>query len=101
MYTLIFMALLAKRDMSGPEIAKETERLSGGILATQEGSLYPVMYRLEDQGLISRRVVALGRRLNRIYYHLEPAGKKRFEELLQEYKDVTRGVFQILEGESE
>ena len=66
---------------------------------TQEGSLYPVLYKLVDQGLISDRKVLVGKRMTRVYYHLEPAGEQRLRELVREYEEVSQGVFQIVKGD--
>lgn len=97
--SLVVLALLKREDMYGYQLVHETERLSGGRLTTQEGSLYPVLYKLVDQGLISDRKVPVGKRMTRVYYHLEPAGEQRLGELIQEYEDVTQGVFQIIKGD--
>jgi len=43
----------------------------------------------------------VGRRMTRVYYHLEPAGEQRLEELVREYEEVTKGVFQIIEGDGQ
>ena len=96
--SLVILSLLKREDMYGYQLVQETERSSGGRIVTQEGSLYPVLYKLVDQGLISDRKVLVGKRMTRVYYHLEPAGEQRLRELIQEYEDVTRGVFQIIEG---
>ena len=61
--------------------------------------MYPVLYKLLDQGLISDRRVPVGRRMTRIYYHLEPAGEIRLQELIQEYNAIAQGVQMILEKE--
>ena len=71
--SLVILGLLKKEDMYGYQLVQETERQSGGRIVTQEGSLYPVLYKLVDQGLISDRKVLVGRRMTRVYYHLEPA----------------------------
>lgn len=97
--SLVILALLKRRDMYGYQLVQETERSSGGRIVTQEGSLYPVLYKLLDQGLISDRKVQVGKRMTRIYYHLEPAGEVRLAELIQDYQDVTQGVFQIISEE--
>lgn len=57
-----------------------------------------MLYRLLDQGLISDRKVPVGKRMTRIYYHLEPEGEIRLNELIQEYEETTTGVFQIIHG---
>lgn len=97
--SLVVLALLKREDMYGYQLVQETANSSGGKLTTQEGSLYPVLYRLLDQGFISDRKVQVGKRMNRIYYHLEPAGEERLRELIQEYEDVTQGIFQIIREE--
>ena len=94
--SMVILALLKREDMYGYQLVQETERSSGGKLTTQEGSLYPVLYKLLDQGLISDKKVLVGKRMTRVYYHLEPAGEERLEELVQEYEDVTQGVFRIV-----
>ena len=96
--SLVILGLLKKEDMYGYQLVQETERKSGGRITTQEGSLYPVLYKLVDQGLISDRKVLVGKRMTRVYYHLEPAGEQRLKELIREYEEVTNGVLQIIEG---
>lgn len=99
--SLVILALLKREDMYGYQLVQETARSSGGRLTTQEGSLYPVLYKLLEQGMISDRRVLVGKRMTRVYYHLEPAGEVRLQELKQEYEDMTRGIFQIIHGEAE
>ena len=79
--SLVILGLLKKEDMYGYQLVQETERRSGGRIVTQE--------------------VLVGRRMTRVYYHLEPAGEQRLEELVREYEEVTKGVFQIIEGDGQ
>lgn len=95
--SLVILTLLKREDMYGYQLVQETCQSSGGRITTQEGSLYPVLYKLVDQGLISDRRVQVGKRMTRIYYHLEPAGAQRQKELVQEYNEVVQGVFQIIQ----
>lgn len=95
--SLVILGLLKKEDMYGYQLVQETMHQSGGKITTQEGSLYPVLYKLLDQGLISDRKVQVGKRMTRVYYHIEPAGLVRLEELTREYRELTSGVFRILE----
>lgn len=93
---LVILSHLKREDMYGYQLVQETERVSGGRIVTQEGSLYPVLYKLVDQGLISDRRVQVGKRMTRVYYHLEPAGEQRLAQLIHEYEQVTQGVFSII-----
>ena len=100
--SLVILALLKREDMYGYQLVQETEKCSGGRLTTQEGSLYPVLYKLLDQGFISDRKVQVGKRMTRVYYHIEPAGEEKLKDLIREYEDMTQGVFRIIkEGNSD
>lgn len=94
--SLVILALLKQEDMYGYQLVQETLRSSGGRITTQEGSLYPVLYKLLDQGLISDRKVLVGKRMTRVYYHLEPAGEVRLQELIQEYEEITQGIHMLI-----
>jgi len=94
--SLVILALLKREDMYGYQLVQETEKQSGGRLTTQEGSLYPVLYKLLDQGYISDRRVQVGKRMTRVYYHIESAGEEKLRELIREYEEMTQGVFQII-----
>ena len=100
--SLVVMSLLRREDMYGYQLVHEISHLSGGNIVTQLGSLYPVLYKLQDQRLISERKELVGKRMTRVYYHLEKAGEERLQELIEDYKNVAKGVFQIIqEGEKD
>lgn len=98
--SLVILSLLKREDMYGYQLVQETTASSGGRIVTQEGSLYPVLYKLQEQGLISDRRVKVGKRMTRVYYHLEEPGRERLRELIEEYEEITQGVFQII-GEAD
>lgn len=97
--SLAILALLKHEDMYGYQLVQETARRSGNRLTTQEGSLYPVLYRLQEQGYVSDRKILVGKRMTRVYYHLEPAGEEKLRELVAEYESITQGMFQIIRWE--
>ena len=96
--SLVILALLKQEDMYGYQLVQETINISNGLIVTQEGSLYPVLYKLLDQGLISDKRIRVGKRMTRIYYHLEPAGEVKLQQLIQEFNDITTGVTMIIGG---
>lgn len=96
--SLVLLALLKQQDMYGYQLVQEAEKQSKGALIMQEGSLYPVLYRLLDAGYITDRKVLVGKRMTRIYYHLELEGAEYLQALISEYRAVTNGVFSIVEG---
>jgi len=99
--SLIILSLLRIEDMYGYQLVQETARLTGGRLTTQEGSLYPVLYRLIENGMITDYRVLVGKRMTRVYYHLEPAGEQLLQELIADYTTVTGAVFDIIKAGEE
>ena len=95
---LVILSLLKTGDMYGYQLVLETERRSGGRVVTQEGSLYPVLYKLLEAGYNTDRRELVGKRMTRIYYHIEPSGEAYLKTLTDEYRALTSGVFAIIEG---
>jgi len=92
--SLLILALLDQEDMYGYQIVQEITERSGGAIVTE----YPVLYKLQDQGMLSGEKVLVGKRMTRVYYHLEEPGRRRLQELSREYRAITQGVFQIIQG---
>ncbi len=93
---LLILALLRQQDMYGYQLVLELEKQTDGIYTLQEGSLYPVLYKLVDQGHISDRKELVGRRMTRVYYHIEPSGLKLLDELIKEYNETVAAVRSVL-----
>ena len=73
----LLLGLLAKRESYGYELVHRVGELSGGALEWSEGMLYPVLHRLEREGLITaewRVAPETGRK--RKYYQLSAEGKQ-------------------------
>lgn len=94
--SLVLLALLDREEMYGYQMVQEIARISSGRIVTQEGSLYPVLYKLVEQGLIVDRKVLVGKRMTRVYYRIEPAGHEYLQKLIRDYEATTQGVFQII-----
>lgn len=82
--------------MYGYQLVGAIEERSGGKITIQIGSLYPVLYRLRDEGYISENQVPIGRRKFRVYYHVEPQGLELYRELLKEHYDFQNALELIL-----
>ena len=91
-------SLLKQADMYGYQLVQEMERQALGALSMQEGALYPVLYKLQDAGYVSSEKVLVGKRMTRVYYHLEPEGEQYLSRLLADYRAVVDGVLRIAEG---
>ncbi len=75
----ILLSILAGGESYGYAIMQRVRDLSGGEVEWKDGTLYPVLHRLADEGLIafSWRTAETGRQ--RKYYRLTPAGQQALE----------------------
>ena len=97
---LIVLSVLSQKDMYGYELVKTISEKSNKNFELPLGTLYPVLYRFVENGLISDRDEVVNKRLRK-YYHLEEKGKEYYKTLLGEYKRVSLGVNLILQAVEE
>jgi len=84
------LSILAGGESYGYEILQRVRLLSGGRIEWSDGMLYPVLKRLEKEGLIAGewRTVESGRR--RRYYRLSAKGKKQLGRTVRGGRRWTR-----------
>lgn len=92
---MILLTLLREQDMYGYQLSQLIAERSDSIITIPEGSMYPTLYRLVENGYISSRRELVGRRLSRIYYHLETGGIDRLKLLWQEYSTFSQALDSI------
>lgn len=97
--TPIVLAILADGDSYGYAILERVRALSGGRMEWTDGMLYPVLHRLERQGLIVSRweTAETGRR--RKYYAVTPAGRAQLAQERRQWDAVDatlRGLWQAV-----
>lgn len=95
---LLLLSLLSKEDCYGYQITQSIKNQSDGLITVTEGALYPILYKLLDKGYVSDYKKPAGKRLMRVYYHLEPQGRDYFQTLLEDYNKVQLGVQKILDA---
>jgi transcriptional regulator len=95
---LLILKALALEPLHGWAISKRLRQLSRDVLEVGQGSLYPALYRLEDQGLIKAEwgISPEGRRAK--FYALTAAGKKRFAAERSEWRNFSAAVELILKA---
>lgn len=93
---MIALSLLNEADLYGYQLVQTIADRSGGVISIQIGSLYPVLYRLRDEGYISETQVPIGRCKFRIYYHIEPSGVALYHDLLAEHRSFETALEKIL-----
>ena len=93
---MMALSLLAESDLYGYQIVQAITERSEGAINVQIGSLYPVLYKLLEDGCVSDKEVPAGKRRVRVYYHIEPSGLKLLQELRSEHDAFERGLAKVL-----
>jgi PadR family transcriptional regulator, regulatory protein PadR len=94
--TPLVLAILAEGDSYGYAIIKRVNELSGGHLEWTDGMLYPVLHRLERQGLVAAKwgESEIGRR--RKYYRITKDGRAQLAAQREQWRVVDstlRGIW--------
>ena len=94
---LLVLSLLRDRTLHGYEIIKEIRARSAGHLKVGEGSLYPLLHRLEREGLVSAEWGGLAGR-DRRYYRLTARGAEKLDERRSTWQQHIAAVQRVLEA---
>ena len=96
----MLLATLSEGSSYGYQIVEDLNHRAGGLLELGEGTVYPVLHRIERRGLIRGywQVGDNGRK--RKYYHLTPVGKKALEENRRQWGDLVQIMRGVLSGET-
>jgi transcriptional regulator len=96
--------LILKAVSLGPQhgygVLLRIEQTSSGNLLIEQGALYPALYRLETQGLLGSEWGISENNRRAKFYTLTPAGRKRLQEELSRWKQLTKGMALALGAEA-
>jgi transcriptional regulator len=95
---LLILKTIASEPLHGWGIAKRIQALSGEVLAVGQGSLYPALHRLEQQGWIRAewRDSELGRSAK--FYSLTRDGRKQLERELETWNRLSSAVRLVIQN---
>jgi transcriptional regulator len=97
---LLILSLVEHRARHGYEISKLIEERSGGVLKFNVASFYPLLYRLEERGLIVGRWVEKAGQRRRRYYRLTAPGKAVLKTQRATWLDFVNAIHRITEAEN-
>ncbi len=95
---LLILKTLALEPMHGYGISQRIEQISEEVLRVQQGSLYPALYRLEEQGWIASEwgISENGRKAK--YYRITPTGSQQLRVETSNWGRLSAAVTRILEA---
>ncbi len=97
---LLLMKLLSRRDMYGYEMIKTLELLSKDTFHLKQGSLYPILHSLEEDGYVTSYWEETKSDRKKKYYHITAKGKERFDCLIAEWETYSKSIGMILDWEN-
>ncbi|WP_459768185.1 PadR family transcriptional regulator [Alkaliphilus crotonatoxidans] len=91
---LCVLAMLDERDCYGYELVNEISK----NIAISEGTIYPLLRRLKDEGMFTTYLQESQEGPPRKYYRLTDSGREMKRQLTDEWNQFVKGVNVILKG---
>jgi PadR family transcriptional regulator PadR len=94
---LLILRILAAGDMHGWGISQRLQQISQDVLQVNQGSLYPALYRLEQQGWIAASWGDSENNRRAKFYSLTRTGRKQLAEETANWERITAAVGRVLQ----
>jgi PadR family transcriptional regulator PadR len=96
--SILILSLLENEDMYGYQIAQALKKKSEDVFDLKEGTLYPMLHGLENEGAIESYWSEAENGKNRKYYRITKEGRKLFKYKKNEWNTYARTVNSIIGG---
>ena len=94
---LLILRTLAAGPMHGWGISQRIQQVSASVLVVNQGSLYPALYRLEEEGWIASEWGASENNRRAKFYKLTRNGERQLEREQENWQRLASAVFRVLE----
>lgn len=95
---LVLKSLAARGPMHGYGITVHIQSIAGEALRVEEGSLYPALHRMTQEGWIAAKWGASENNRRARFYSITAAGRKQLEAEQKRWSDLTLAVARVLQG---
>jgi PadR family transcriptional regulator, regulatory protein PadR len=95
---LLILKAVSLGPLHGYGVLLRIQQISQNRLQIQQGSLYPALYRLEHQGLITSEWGESENKRKAKYYRLTGAGRRRFKEETAYWRRFSEAIGLVLEA---
>src|SRR5579864_6074643 len=91
---LLLLKILTLEPLHGWAVSQRLKQISGDVLQVSDGSLYPALHKLEQEGWITAewKTSELGRRAK--YYSLTPSGRGQLELETRDWQRLSAAIQQ-------
>ncbi len=94
---LVLKTLASRGKLHGYAITSHIQQVSAEMLRVEEGSLYPALHRLEQEGLLKAEWGITEKKREARFYTLTAAGRKELAQEQLNWSRLTEGVARILQ----
>ena len=95
---LMILTIVDREDMHGYGISQKLAQLSRDTFQVNPGSLFPALYRLEQDGKLKAEWRSTENNRTAKYYKLTASGRKQLEQQRQRWDRVAFAIRGVLEG---
>ena len=93
---LVLKTLASNRRMHGYAITVHLQQISSDLLRVEEGSLYPALHRMEQQGWLRSEWGLTERNREARFYSITAKGRRQLAEEEARWSKLTEGVARVL-----
>ena len=93
---MLILRVLSRGEMHGWGIAERIQLVSKNVLSVGEGSLYPALYRLQNQGWIESEWGQSENNRKAKYYRLTKSGRKQLEREQEAWGRLTEAIAEVM-----
>ena len=96
---LLLLKILALEPLNGFAVSQRLKQISGDVLQVSDGSLYPALHKLEQEGWITAewKTSELGRRAK--FYSLTRLGKRHLQKEAAQWERLSSAISQVVRFE--
>ena len=93
---LLILKILALQPLHGWAVGQRLRQVSGNILQVSDGSLYPALHKLENEGWITAEWKPTENNRRAKFYSLTPPGRRRLEQETANWDRLSTAISQVV-----
>jgi PadR family transcriptional regulator PadR len=93
---LLVMKILALQPLHGWALSQRLKQVSGDVLQVSDGSLYPALHKLEQQGWIQAEWKATENNRRAKFYSLTRLGKRHLEREAADWERISTAISDVM-----
>ncbi len=93
---MLLLKILALEPLNGFAISQRLQQVSGDILRVSDGSLYPALHKLQQEGWIAAEWKTTENSRRAKFYSLTPRGRRHLEKESENWGRLSTAISQVI-----